>query len=43
MSVISREYSDDSDHARVMGFLREAYAETRSLEGVAALEARYGR
>jgi len=32
MSVVSREYSDDHDHARVMGFLRETYAETGSLE-----------
>lgn len=32
MSVVSREYSDDRDHARVMDFLRETFAETGSLE-----------
>ena len=32
MSVVSREYSDDRDHVRVVEFLRESFAETESLE-----------
>ena len=31
-SVVSIEYSDDRDHVRVVEFLREAFAETGSLE-----------
>jgi len=31
-NVVSREYSDDRDHVRVVEFLREAFAKTGSLE-----------